>query len=169
MRTRTKTTAIALTGAVALASGAYALGTQTGGGSADAADAANPPSPSAIRAHFPGGGRPFGLDNLADRLGVDESALEDALDDVRSNLPDPDEVRGNFAEDLAKELGIDAKEVEDALDRLQDKAQQGMEQRRDELAKQLADRLNLDVDKVKDALGDSPFWGFRLARPPHTP
>ena len=168
MDTRTKTAAIALTGAVALASGAYALGTQVGGGSAAAAgdrpgdelviaagtsDRGGP----MFRAHFRGG--PLGSDALADRLGVDESDLREALEDVRSLLPDPREVHRDFANELAKELGISEQRIDAALERMRDRTEKEFEQRRDELAQRLADRLNVDVDKVKDALGDVPFFG----------
>jgi energy-converting hydrogenase A subunit M len=160
MRTRTKTATIALTGAVALASGAYALGTQAGGGSADAADPQRPNVPTfqQIRGGLPR--EPFGLDSLADRLGVDENDLEDALKDARPQLPDPKDVRRDFSEELANELGISKDRVDDALERMQDNAEQEFEQRRNELAEQLADRLNLDVDEVKEALEDQPFLGF---------
>jgi hypothetical protein len=163
MSNRKQKTAIALTGAVALASGAYALGTQAGDGTAAADDPARPAVP-AIRAHLHGA-RP-GLDNLADRLGVEESELREALEDVRPQLPRPD--RGNFAESLAKELGIDESEVEAALERLRDKAEQEFEQSRDDFAQRLADRLNVDVDEVKDALENGPFGLFHLA-PPRAP
>lgn len=164
MLTRTKTATIALTGAVALASGAYALGTQVGGGSANAADdpqrMALPSHPKLenLRGRLPDG--PFGLDNLADRLGVDENDLEDALKDSRSQLPDPKDVHRDFAEQLANELGISKDRVDDALQRMQDNAEKEFEQRRNELAEQLADRLNLDVDEVKEALEDQPILGF---------
>jgi hypothetical protein len=174
MQTRTKTAAIALTGAVALASGAYALGTQTGGGSAVAAGdpgdelviAAGPADRDRplFRTHFRGG--PLGSERLADRLGVDESELREALEDIRPQLPDPGEVHRDFAERLAKELGISEERVDAALERMRENAERGFEQRHDELAERLADRLNLDVDKVKAALGDFPFLGHVHAGPP---
>jgi energy-converting hydrogenase A subunit M len=172
MRTGTKTAAIALSCAVALASGAYALGSHAGGGAAAPPPHQKPPpandinadrSGLAFPAHFRGG--PPSGESFADRLGVDEDKLRDALEDIRPSLPDPRDVKGDFAEDLARELGIEAQRVEDALDRLRDKAEQEAEQRRDEFAERLADRLNIDVDKVKDALDDAPFWGFRPEHP----
>jgi energy-converting hydrogenase A subunit M len=166
MRTRTKTAALALTGAVALASGAYALGTQTGGGAAVAADQPAPDRP-AFSAHWRGG--PLGSESLADRLGVDESELREALEDVRPQLPDPREVRGDFAERLSDELGIDQERVEAALERMRRSAERDFEQRRDELAERLADRLNLDADEVEEALGDFPFLGHRRMGPPPMP
>jgi hypothetical protein len=149
-------TAIVLTGAVALASGAYALGSQAGDGAAAAAgDNARPVAPIA----HPGAPR---LDSLADRLGVDESELRDAFEDVRKSLPAPFERRDDFAEELAKELGTSADKVEAALERMRERFEQEAEDRRDDLAKRLADRLNVDPDEVEDALGDGP-WG------PHPP
>jgi hypothetical protein len=166
MRTPTKTAAFALTGAVALASGAYALGTQAGGGTAAADDPPRVEIP-AIRGHW--GGGPPGSERLADRLGVDESELRDALEDIRPQLPDPDEVRDDFSERLADELGIEQGRVEAALERMRDSAERELEQRRDELAERLADRLNLDADEVQDALEDfGPFWHVHPA-PPRVP
>jgi Clp amino terminal domain, pathogenicity island component len=167
MRNRKQTTAIALTGAVALASGAYALGTQSGDGSAEAAGNSARPSAPSMPVHLRGG--PFGLDNLADRLGVDESDLRDALEDARRDLPGPGHIRDDFAEQLAKELGVDTQKVEDALERIRDRAKQEFERRRDELAQRLADRLNLDVDEVEEALGDFPFFEHAAPAPPRTP
>jgi hypothetical protein len=150
MRNPKQKTAVVLTGAVALASGAYALGSQTDG-SAEAAGDRGP------FVHYgggpgPGGPRGFGLDGLADRLGVEEDALRDALEDVRGTLPDKDEVRADFAKELAAELGTTEAKVEAALERMREKHEQQFEQRRDELAEALAKRLNLDADKVKEAL-----------------
>jgi energy-converting hydrogenase A subunit M len=176
MSNRKQRTAIALTGAVALASGAYALGTQTGDGAARADDPASGPALSvrggpepAVEIHMKDG--PFGLDRLADRLGVDESDLQDALEDARPDLPERGAIKDDFAEQLANELGIDTKEVEDALERMRDRAEKEFEQQRDELVQRLADRLNLDVDDVEEALDDFPFFGghVRPAPPPRTP
>jgi energy-converting hydrogenase A subunit M len=176
MSNRKQKTAIALTGAVALASGAYALGTQAGGGAASAADQTRSSEPE-VRVHSAGGrfeiasrvrGGPFGLDNLADRLGVDESDLKQALEDVRPEPPAPGDIRDDFAEQLAQELGIDQGRVEDALERVRDRAEQQIERRRDDFAERLADRLNLDPDEVKEALGDGPL-GLVHPAPPHRP
>jgi energy-converting hydrogenase A subunit M len=166
MRTRTKTAAFALTGAVALASGAYALGTQAGGGAAVAADASGP-NPPAIRSHWRGG--PLGSESLADRLGVEESELRDALGDIRPQLPDPRDLRDDFAQRLAKELGIDQEKVEEALERMRDSADRELERRRNDLAERLADRLNLDVDEVQEALDDFPFFRHGSPAPPPAP
>jgi energy-converting hydrogenase A subunit M len=166
MRTRTKTAALALTGAVALASGAYALGTQVGDGAAVAADQSGQDRPT-IRGHWRGG--PLGSERLADRLGVDESELREALEDVRPRLPDPGEIHGDFAGRLADELGIDQERVEAALERMRSGVEREFEQRRDDLAERLADRLNLDVEDVKDALGDFPLLRPERPAPPIGP
>jgi energy-converting hydrogenase A subunit M len=109
----------------------------------------------------------MGPDNLADRLGVDESELRDALDDFHRPLPEPGDLRDDFAESLAKELGIDQEKVEAALERVRENAEREFQQRHDELAQQLADRFNLDVDEVEEALDGFPFFGHvRPVRPP---
>jgi Clp amino terminal domain, pathogenicity island component len=164
MTTRRKQAAIALTGAVALASGAYALGSQAGGGTAGAAGTPDDPKPPAlVRSGAPQFA--FGLDRLADRLGVDESDLRDALEDVRPDPPDPGDIRDDFAKALADELGIEQSRVEEALERVREKAADTFEQRHEDFVQRLADRLNLDPDKVEDALDDGPVWGLR--RPAH--
>jgi hypothetical protein len=165
MTTRKQKTAIALTGAIALASGAYTLGSQAGDGAATAAAGDKRENARPLMVHaFRGGGPPgAGLDSLADRLGVDESDLRDALQDVRP--ADPPKPPGDFAEALADELGIAQDRVEAALERVQERIEEQMEQRRDEFAERLADRLNLDPDKVKDALDDGPFGLHRPAHP----
>ena len=94
----------------------------------------------------------FGLDRLADRLGVDEDKLRDALDDVRGSLPQPREIRADFAQELATELGTTKAKVEAALERIRAKHEDEFSKRHDALAEALAKKLNLDVDKVKDAL-----------------
>jgi hypothetical protein len=167
MTNRKTKTAIALTGAIALASGAYALGSQAGDGTAGAAGDDDDRDRPALVHSFRGGpiGHAFGLDNLADRLGVEESALRDALRDVRPDLPDPPKAPGDFAELLADELGIEQSRVEDALERVRERTEEQFEQRRDDFAERLADRLNLDPDEVKDALDDGPFGFVRPARP----
>jgi hypothetical protein len=158
MTTRNQKAALALTGAVALASGAYALGSQVDDGSASAAGSNDRP---AFVHHGPG--RPFGLEGLADRLGVDEDKLRNALEDIGSAAPDPRDHRDDFAKALADELGTTEAKVEAALERVHEKFEQEMKDRHDALAEQLAKRLNLDVSKVKDAL-ETPMR-FRFHHP----
>src|SRR4051794_41259354 len=90
MNSRAKTTAAALAGAAVLATGAYAIGSQEGGGGADAATAGargfgpyGPPPGAGFRGG-PGGPR---LPALAQKLGVSEEKLRAALQDVRPQGP----------------------------------------------------------------------------------
>jgi hypothetical protein len=137
MRRSWKATAIAVTGAAVLASGAYAIGTQTGGGSADASGNKprfGPPGGAGFRAPF---------DGLAKTLGVSESDLQAALEDYRKQRLD--DHKGDFAAALAKALGKPTADVESALQQQEDSA-------RANFAKQLADALGKNVDDVQAAL-----------------
>ena len=185
MRTPRRSTAIILTGAVVLASGAYAIGTQTGGGSADARDG----DPEVRRFTF-GPAEPFA--DLADALGVDEDQLRNAMEDFRRQHLS--EERDAFAAALADALGKSTEEVQRALDsqrgrrpdgcpgpglpgrdlsglasaldvtaaQLRAALRQVWEDRRDDHAERkgdlerfLADRFNLSVDQVEEALDDA--------------
>jgi hypothetical protein len=185
MRTPRRSTALILTGAVVLASGAYAIGTQTGGGSADARD-----GDSDARGFTFGPGEPFA--DLADALGVERDQLRDAMEDFRRQHMS--EKQDAFAAALADALGKSTDEVQRALDsapkrgddgcvgpgplgaglrelasaldvtpaELRDALRQVFEDRRTEhtegkgdLAEFLADRFNLSVDKVEQALDDA--------------
>jgi energy-converting hydrogenase A subunit M len=154
---KNKTAALALAGAVALASGAYALGSQSDGSAVASGEDGRP-----AFAHR--GGPEFGLDRLADRLGVDEDKLRDALADVRDDLPARRELHADFAKELADELGTTEAKVEAALERIRAKHEQQFEQRRDALAEALAKRLNLDAAKVKEAL-ETPRFFFKRPGP----
>jgi hypothetical protein len=149
MTSQKQEAALALTGAVALASGAYTLGAQADDGAAVASG-----TPKTTPAHHGPGraGGPFGSEGLADRLGVNEAKLRAALEDIRGNLPKPRERRDAFAKDLATELGTTEAKVKAALERLRTEYEAQAQDRRDALAEELAKRLNLDVSKVKDAL-----------------
>jgi len=151
MRISKQRTAVALAAAIALASGAYALGSQAGDGAAVAAGAANAPRDVIVHR-----GGPPGLDGLADRLGVEADALEDALRDLRGTLAPGGDRRpdGEFAKELADELGTTEAKVEAALERLRARHEREHEARRADLAKQLAERLKLDAADVQDALED---------------
>src|SRR4051812_49231920 len=94
MNARRRTYIVALAGAAVLASGAYAIGTAQGGGSASAARSVAAAGPPPIRdggfVDFRRGarGRPpgppgAGLKDLADKLGVSRKELRAALRDVR--------------------------------------------------------------------------------------
>jgi len=152
-----QTTALALTGAVALASGAYALGSQSDGSAVAAGDDARP-----AFAHRggpgPGPGAGFGLERLADRLGVEASDLREALEDVRGTIAPPADRRDAFAKELAAELNTTQAKVEAALERVREKHEAEFEKRRDAMAEALAKRLNLDAAKVKEALEAPRFF-----------
>jgi Clp amino terminal domain, pathogenicity island component len=138
MRRSWKTIAIAVVGAAALASGAYAIGTQTGGGSADANGTKPSYGPPGTGAGFRA---PF--DNLAKALGVSQDDLRNALEDFRKQHVD--QRKDDFAAALAKALGKSTADVEKALQDQKDKA-------RDDFAKRLADSLGKSQSEVRSAL-----------------
>lgn len=125
MNPHTKKLAAALTGAVALGSGAFAIGAQMNDGSATASSGPTEDRRSGDRpTDRPcfGDHGPFGLDGVAERLGVEEDELEKALDEIRE---EQGPVKGDLHEeqlatDLAAALGIDATRVQAALERLLD-------------------------------------------------
>lgn len=156
MRNRKQKTAAVLTGAVALASGAYALGSQTDGSAVAAGDRP---------VHYSGPGHGFGLERLADRLGVDQADLREALEDARGDLPDRSDRRADFAEQLADELGTTQAKVEAALERIRAKHEAAATERRDALAEALAKRLNLDASEVKEALETPRLFRGPRGRP----
>ena len=138
-----RTTAFALAGAIALASGAYALGAQADDGSAEAAKTARD---EARFGHGPGPGRP-GFDGLADRLGVDEADLRAALEDIGADRKD------DAAQRLADALGIDAAKVEQAFENVRPERPARPRVRRPEaLAAALAKELGLSTEKVRAAI-----------------
>lgn len=166
MHRRGRTIATALAGAVALASGAYALGTQAGDGSATASDNPRP----ALEARFDGPPG-FGLDRLADRLGVDDDKLEDALRELRNDGPRPVDVE----QELADALGVSSERLREALENVRGDIGERIEHRLEDckgpgrpdgpgrpgvsfffggpdLAEDLAKELDLDEQKVEDAL-----------------
>ncbi len=154
IRSKSKTAAV-VGAAVALASGAYALGSQVDGAAVAAGD-----RPGEAGYHMRGGPGPGpGLDRLADRLGVDEAKLRAALEDVRGDLGKPGGMRDDFAKELADELGTTQAKVEAAIKRIREKHAKEFENRRDALAEALAKRLNLDASKVKEALETPGFFG----------
>jgi hypothetical protein len=101
-------TGAALLGATALASAAYGLGTQSDGNAVAR-------SGSSSSASDPRGPRPGDLSDLASRLGVSESRLRTALQELRPQR-DRDKGRTQFVEALAKELGVTTSRLEDALE-----------------------------------------------------
>jgi transcriptional regulator with XRE-family HTH domain len=154
MRKSKQTTALALAGAVALASGAYALGSQAGNGSAEAAKGTTQtPAPYGA----PGPGRGFGhppgerpdLSTLATKLGVSEATLQKALEDLRADRPNLQDKRDQMGQDLADALGIPVAKVQAAFDKLK----VGRDDRKDDFVAALAKELGLSTAKVQSALG----------------
>jgi hypothetical protein len=146
MNPRRQQMAIVLTGAVVLGSGAYALGSQAGDGNADARKTG---TARAVRWHDDRGP---GLSGLADRLGVDASKLQSALDDLRRNPPAGADPRADFAGVLADALGLSQSKVTAALDTLRAQHEQREKEADAAIAAALAKELGLEAAKVRAAL-----------------
>ena len=119
---QTKKASAAFVGAVVLASGAYAVGSTSGDGSATANQAGHghggqPPAPTAM----PGNGPPAQMrrqfrhdrmeifSGLAKELGVKEADLRKAMTEIRK------EQRDDFVKKLADKLGVSEAKVKKAL------------------------------------------------------
>jgi len=181
MTPRTKKTAAALSGALVLASGAYALGSQTGDGQALAGQNANATrqggygfgyGPGPGKHGFRGGPRQD-LADAAKKLGVSQDKLLAALKNLRDDRKGKiDDLRDAFAQALAKQLGIPESKVESALDKRAGDRQGGRKLKRDghrgdmrdAFAKQLAAKLGITEAKVRSALDAQ-----RKAGPPGPP
>jgi hypothetical protein len=150
MTRSTKHAAAVLAGAVSLASAGYALGSQSGDGSA-AAKARASTTPAANVVHRMGSRGDLGIADLAARLGVGAAQLRTALDDVRDELPRP-ERRDLFA-GLAEELGIAQEKVEAALraNRPGRGERTGRDRLHTAIADALARELGQDAAKVRAA------------------
>jgi hypothetical protein len=185
MRSPKTATAVVFAGAVALASAAYGIGTQTGDGNAEAARdgaARNGELRFDVVDRF---------DGLADELGVDADelraamedyfeqefgerrdafatalaeALDKPVDEVRAAL---DEVRpgdrgrpgcGPFVSlrRLAAELDVTRAELRKALREVRDDVDSSWEDHRRDLAAFLADRFGLSQEEVEEALPEPP-------------
>jgi len=145
MQSRRRTTVIVVGGALAVASVGYGLGTQADDGTAVAggeqssrAAAGNSGPPRFFR-----GGQPPGLQELADRLGVDADKLATAFRDFHAS--EDSDRRDEFAAALAKALGISTDRVTAVFERMQ-------LQHEGRFAARLANALNVDADKVEAAL-----------------
>lgn len=167
MTPRTKKTAAALSGALVMASGAYALGTQTGDGTALAGGKTT--SSAGPQAGAPPGrpGGPRDLSGPAAKLGVTEAKLRAALQDLR---PDrgarKDEHQAALAKALATELGVDEAKVTAALDKLHGDRKVGRRERGGDRLQRfdnaLSAKLGIDAAKVRaafDALKPAPGAG----------
>src|SRR2546421_3230691 len=125
MTSRVRNAGVAVAGAALLASGAYALGSQAGDGSASAKGDGLRAAPVKYgfgygvggaprrfeRRHFGERTGPFGLDALAQNLGVSPDALRSALADIKQSLPRDDDL----AAKLADALGLPVDKVTAAL------------------------------------------------------
>jgi hypothetical protein len=159
MTTRTKKLATLLTAGVALSTGAYALGSQAGdGGAVAAATKDSAASTGAVNVStgtngrgpgVPGFGRgrrggDFGLDALAGRLGVSETALRDALRAIRDSKT-PEQRRTELVQALAAALNEPVADVQRAVDSvLPDRAD-----RKADLSAAIARELGVDATKVQ--------------------
>jgi hypothetical protein len=172
MTTRTKKLASLLTAGVALSSGAYALGSQTGDGgalasSATAASGSSTGANGTAVADRRGGagGRGFGhgepgLDGLATKLGVTPAALQTALKAIRDEKT-PAQRRTELIQALATALGKPVDQVTTAVDAvLPDKPDRGPAKGAD-FAAALAKALGVDVAKVQAGIdkGRQDFRG----------
>ncbi|HEX2104759.1 MAG TPA: Clp protease N-terminal domain-containing protein [Solirubrobacteraceae bacterium] len=157
MTTRTKKLATLLTAGVALSSGAYALGSQAGDGGAVAAGTTGSGAatsgatisttgdrgPRGACAFRRGG---FGVDALADRLGVSETALRGALRAIRDSRT-PEQRRTELVRALAAALNKPAADVQRAVDSVLP----ARDDRKADLAAAIARELGVDAAKVRSA------------------
>jgi Spy/CpxP family protein refolding chaperone len=170
MTPRTKKTAAAISGALVLASGAYALGTQTGDGTA-LAGGTTPSSAGAPGPGRMGGHGPRDLSGIAAKLGVTEAKLRAALEHLRPDRgAKQDEHQDALAKALASELGLDEAKVTAALEKFHgDRKVVRRERRGDRLQRfdeALAAKLGVDAAKIRsafDALRPGP--GRRVDKP----
>lgn len=115
-----KRAATALAGAAAVASVAYGVGTQAGGGAADAAKGTATKARSAA-AHRGGpwgdrGDRAAGLAAMAKKMGVTSAELKKALDSLRPAKGDGP--GGPELSALAKELGVSSTKLQAAFEKV---------------------------------------------------
>jgi energy-converting hydrogenase A subunit M len=169
---RTKQLAILLLAGVVLSSGAYALGSQSGGGraiasganasasSGSSASASSGSSPANVSARqgprtvrgLRRGARDFGLDALANKLGVSTTALRDALQAIRQ-AKTPQQRRADAIQALATALGKPVDQVTSAVNSvLPDRGTGGPRRFRDDFAAALAKALGVDQAKVQAGL-----------------
>jgi hypothetical protein len=154
MRSSKAATAAVLAGAVALASAAYGIGTQTGNGTAEAARDGDARCEPRVFMRF---------DGLADALGVGPDELEEAMRDFHER--EKDDVRDAFASALAEALGRSVDDVKAALREARPGAP--FEEHRDDLVAFLADRFGISEEKVEKALPELPGPGLhRRGGPP---
>ena len=165
MTTRTKKLATLLAVAVVLTSGAYALGSQAGGGgalasSSGSANASGSTAAGASNVSTSGGpGRGvrgdrfrFGFDNLAQKLGVSTTALQNALKAIRDEKT-PDQRKTDAIQAFAAALGKPVDQVTSAVNSvLPDRGPGKAGDHRGDFAAALAKALGVDQAKVQAGL-----------------
>ena len=165
MTTRTKKLATLLAVAVVLTSGAYALGSQAGGGgalasSSGSANASGSTAAGASNVSTSGGpGRGvrgdrfrFGFDNLAQKLGVSTTALQNALKAIRDEKT-PDQRKTDAIQAFAAALGKPVDQVTSAVNSvLPDRGPGKAGDHRGVFAAALAKALGVDQAKVQAGL-----------------
>jgi hypothetical protein len=142
-----KSAAAVLAGAVVLASGAYALGSERGAGTASARDGTAAGAPARFGYRRRAGGPE--LDALAAKLGVSASKLQAALQDLRPDKPGTDP-RSRFAASLASALALPPSRVNAALAKLGPPRGE-LRGPPPEFVNGLASALGLDAGKVRAA------------------
>jgi len=176
MTTRTKKLATLLAVAVVLTSGAYALGSQAGGGGALASSSGNASGNAAVGATNVStgngaGGRGvrgdrfrFGFDNLAQKLGVSTTALQHALKAIRDEKT-PDQRKTEAIQAFAAALGKPVDQVTSAVNSvLPDRGPGKAGDHRGDFAAALAKALGVDQAKVQAGL-DKARQDLGKARP----
>ncbi|CAA9472319.1 MAG: hypothetical protein AVDCRST_MAG85-42 [uncultured Solirubrobacteraceae bacterium] len=123
MRSQKKMALFGLGGGVALASAAFAVGSQAGGGSAVAwtSTSAAPTTAAAQTQPVHNGGRGgprHHLSDFAKRLGVEESKLRAALEDLRPDRGNIEDHRAEHVADLARILKLSEARVRAALEKV---------------------------------------------------
>lgn len=123
MRSQKKMALFGLGGGVALASAAFAVGSQAGGGSAVAGTSTSASSTTSAAQIAPihnggRGGPRHDLSDFAKRLGVEESRLEAALEDLRPDRESKEDHRAEHVADLARILKLDEAKVKAAIEKV---------------------------------------------------
>lgn len=159
MKSRGKTLTAILAGGVLLASTAYGIGTQVGGGGATAADDSSPRDQRReMRIRMDRGER-FGRAALARKLGVSEERLRTALEEIRGEMKRPGDRRDRMVADLAEALGVSTDRVRAALEKLRPRMERRHRGDPRRFAAALAKELGIEASKVREA-----FRGFRRGR-----
>lgn len=151
MASAPKQLAVTLTAGVALASGAYGVGSQVRDGSATAS---GDPAESSWHGREVIIRSPFDPSRLAAQLGVDEKKFEDALADLQEARVKHDSGE-RLAADLAEALGVSEERVALALDRLGADMEERHAAAREGFAADLADALGIEAEKARSVFEES--------------